>query len=286
MSSSNSSTRTPVARRTSTIAQAQKAWSSSQFEVASLAGAGVVGPDLAGDGSVAGGGTDQRLPGGGEPLSRLGLAGCLQDRVGCFALLIDAAHQRRQNGQPFAGAGIHAGFAVPLELSPVDLFFFDGAGNRPLGPAPRVVDGPLGQVQVERSDRDQALPIVQPWDVDGDLLPSLAAEIVFCLVRSRCFQAAATSSGRRRLSMPGWWHLQVPPEPRPQRAGEAFHAGVVQRRLAFAQIVHQQVADRTADQAVSVDEFLGCARPSAAPYLPQRGRRVRAEDAQLVRRSR
>src|SRR5215207_1194622 len=69
-----------------------------EFEVASLAGAGVVRPDLAGEGSVAGGGADQRLPGCGEPLSRLGVAGCPQDRVGCFALLIDGAHQRRQNG--------------------------------------------------------------------------------------------------------------------------------------------------------------------------------------------
>ena len=92
------------------------------FEVASLAGAGVVRPDLAGDGAVAGNGADQRLPGCGEPLSRLGLAGGLQDRVGRLALLIDGAHQRRQNGQPFAGAGIHPGLAVPLELSPVDLF--------------------------------------------------------------------------------------------------------------------------------------------------------------------
>src|SRR5271163_264799 len=48
-----------------------------EFEVASLAGAAVVGPDLAGDGCVTGGGADQRLPGCGERLSRPGLAGCL-----------------------------------------------------------------------------------------------------------------------------------------------------------------------------------------------------------------
>jgi hypothetical protein len=99
---------------------------------------------------------------------------------GCSAVLIDGAHQRRQHGQPFVGAGIHPGFAVPLELSPVDLFFLDGAGNRPPVPAPRVIDGPLGQVQVERSDRDQALPIVQPWDVDGGLLTSLARNCLLC----------------------------------------------------------------------------------------------------------
>lgn len=73
--------------------------------------------------------------------------------------------------------------------------------------------------------------------------------------------------------------LQVPPEPRPQCAREAFHAGVVQRGLAFPQIVHQHVPDRTAGQTVPVDQFLGCPRPSGAAYLPQRGRRVRAEDA-------
>ena len=83
-----------------------------EFEVASLAGAGVVGPDLAGEGSVAGGGADQRLPGCGERLSRLGLAGCLQQRVDSFAVLIDVAHQRRQNGQPFPGAGLTRIFCV------------------------------------------------------------------------------------------------------------------------------------------------------------------------------
>jgi hypothetical protein len=84
--------------------------------------------------------------------------------------------------------------------------------------------------------------------------------------------------------MPGWWISRSRQNRAPQHAGEAFHAGVVQRRLAFAQIVHQQVADGTAEQAVSVDQFLGCARASGAPYLPQCGWRVRAEEARTAQK--
>ncbi|KAF0963026.1 hypothetical protein MLGJGCBP_03847 [Rhodococcus sp. T7] len=69
-----------------------------EFEVASLAGDGVLRPDLAADGFVAGDGADQCLPGCGERLPRLGMAGCLQEHLGCFAVLIDGAHQGRQNG--------------------------------------------------------------------------------------------------------------------------------------------------------------------------------------------
>ncbi|KAF0963025.1 hypothetical protein MLGJGCBP_03846 [Rhodococcus sp. T7] len=166
---------------------------------------------------------------------------------------------------------------MPLELSPVRLFFLDGAGNRPLGPAARVVDGPLGQVQVERPDRDQALPIVQPWDVDGDLLPGLRRNRLLFGAQS-LFPGGGDLVGQAEAVDAGMVDLQVLPESRPQRAREAFHAGVVQRRLTLPQIVHQHITDRTADEAVSVDQFLGCARSSGAPYLPQRRRRVWADD--------
>ena len=42
--------------------------------------------------------------------------------------------------------------------------------------------------------------------------------------------------------------LEVCPEQVAEVVGEAVQAGVVQRGLAFAQIVHEQVADRAADQ--------------------------------------
>lgn len=95
-----------------------------------------------------------------------------------------------------------------------------------------------------------------------------AFRTVTVLVRSRCFHASATSAGRCRLLMPGWWCFEVGPEPgravlvpvspwfaKVER--ERFETGVVQRGLAFAQVVHEQVAHGPTGQLVSVDLFLG-----------------------------
>lgn len=50
--------------------------------------------------------------------------------------------------------------------------------------------------------------------------------------------------------------LQVFPESQRQRGGQAGQGVVVDAGLAFAQVVHEQVADGTAGQVVAVDELL------------------------------
>ena len=65
-------------------------------------------------------------------------------------------------------------------------------------PLPRGTDRP-GHARPRRPPTRPTRPNQTPTD------QSVGPEIVFCLVRSRCFQAAATSSGRRKPSMPGWW---------------------------------------------------------------------------------
>ena len=115
-------------------------------EVAALARGWVAGPDLPGG---PGGGPGQRLARGGECLAGRGLAGGLQERGGVLAPLVDGPGQHRQDRQPFAGPRVHPGLAVPRELAQADLFLADRARGDPRAPPARVLDRPLGQVEVK-----------------------------------------------------------------------------------------------------------------------------------------
>src|SRR5258705_13816855 len=75
----------------------------------------------------------------------------------------------------------------------------------------------------------------------------------------------------------GMMSLQVRPEQAAEEIGEAVQAGVVQGWLAFFEVVHEQIADRLADQAVTVDQLFGGALAERA-QLTQRDRRLGAED--------
>jgi hypothetical protein len=77
--------------------------------------------------------------------------------------------------------------------------------------------------------------------------------------------------------------FEVFPEHVPQVRGEASQAAVVQRRCAFAQVVHQQVTNRPAGEVEPVDELGGGALTGAAQLL-QPWRRVRPQDSRLVQR--
>src|SRR5262249_5759279 len=110
---------------------------------------------------------DQVLPGGGELLTWLGLPGGSQQVGGLRAALGDGSGEDRQDGEAFAGAGVHAGLAASFVLAPADLLAADRAGGDPRSPAGRVLDGPVRQVEVEGPDRGQALAVVDPRD--GDL---------------------------------------------------------------------------------------------------------------------
>ena len=72
--------------------------------------------------------------------------------------------------------------------------------------------------------------------------------------------------------------FQVCPEQAAEEIGEAVQAGVVQGGLAFFEVVHEQIADRAADQPVTVDQLLRGALSECAQFA-QCGRRLGAEDA-------
>lgn len=78
--------------------------------------------------------------------------------------------------------------------------------------------------------------------------------------------------------------LQVRPELAAEVVGQRLQAGVVQRRLTFAQVVDQQVTDRAAHDLVPVDELLGGALALGA-HPAQALRRVHSECPELTHHS-
>ena len=74
-------------------------------QVAVFPGGQVFGPDASG--GAAGGGAGQGLPGGGDDVAGAGAAGGLQQGGRVGVLPGGAADQDRQDGEPFAGAGVH-----------------------------------------------------------------------------------------------------------------------------------------------------------------------------------
>ena len=169
---------------------------------------------------------------------------------------------------------------MPFVLAPVDLLLADRAGRDPRAPAPRVLHRPVGQVQVERPHRGQALPVVDPRGLEPGLLPGPA--------RGRLrrgpqppLPALGHLDGQRQAVDARVVCLDVGPEPLPQVVGQRVHAGVVQRGLTLPQVVHQQVADRAADQPVAVDQLLGGPLPAGA-QLPKRPGRLHAQDTELA----
>ena len=83
-------------RRTLHSGPSQKTWSSLWSEVAAFSGGWVVRPDLLGD--VLDDPAGKGLTGRGEGFPGLGLASCLQERLGALTPLVDGARQNRENG--------------------------------------------------------------------------------------------------------------------------------------------------------------------------------------------
>ena len=61
--------------------------------------------------------------------------------------------------------------------------------------------------------------------------------------------------------MPGWWSSRSRQNRPARTCGQVAQGGVVDRGLAFAQVVHEQVADRPAGDAVAVDQLLAVSCP-------------------------
>ena len=125
-------------------------------QVAAFAGAGVLGPDPARSPVAM---TARRSvcppavntsPGPAAARRRAGAAACR-------ARSVDGGDQDGQDGQPFAGPLVHAGLAAATASCVLDVARPDRAGHGPRPPPGRVVDGPLGDVEVERADGDQGV---------------------------------------------------------------------------------------------------------------------------------
>ena len=104
LSWASSSTRMPVARRTSTIAQAQNASPSSAVRLRRLPVRGSSAQMLA---ALVAAERVRVMPGGGDGGAGAGLAGGVEQGLGVAAVPGGRAGQHRQDGKPFAGPGIH-----------------------------------------------------------------------------------------------------------------------------------------------------------------------------------
>src|SRR6266536_3075370 len=230
------------------------------------------GPDPAGGPGQPG--PAECLPAGGEQLSWPGCPGGVQPGRGIGAAAVDGGGEDEQDGEPFAGPLVHAGLGPGLALLELDVAAADRAGNGPRPPAGGLVQRPLPEVEIEGPDGHQDVVSGLPPD---DLLPAAGR---------------ADGPGLEALLPPGgdvgrqpqrvdarMAGFQVLPEPQRQRRCQAREGAVVDARLAFAQVVHEQVADRPAGKVIPVDQLLDGELPGEpGADHPDAGRRSGRED--------
>ncbi|MGV4988970.1 hypothetical protein ACVB8X_40960 [Streptomyces sp. NRAIS4] len=94
------------------------------------------------------------------------------------------------------------------------------------------------------------------------------------------FQARVTAGGSRSESVPGVRGFDSGPEQARERARDRVQAAEVQRRLPLPQVVHDQIADRPALDAVAVHQLLDAQLAKGKAECPDRCRGVLREDAQ------
>ena len=178
--------------------------------------------------------------------------GGLQPGGGVGAGAVGGGGEGGQDGEPLAGPGVHAGLGPGLLLLVLDVAGADGAGHGPRPPAGGVVQGPLGEVEVERPDDHQV--VVGGLAGDGLLAAAGSADgpgpqaLLPCGGDGGCQVQGADA---------GVVGFEVLPEARDQGRGQLEEGVVVDAGLALAQVVHEQVPDRPAGDAVPVDELLG-----------------------------
>ncbi len=248
-------------------------------QVAAPAGGGILGPC---PGAGAGGQyrPAQGLAGGGELLPwRRGLGG--EQALGSGAACgVDGGDQGGQDGQPFPGPLVHPGLAVRAFLLPGHLLIADRAGDGPRAPPGRVVDGPLGDVEVERPHHGQGVHPVMPRRQRLGDLPARARG-PDRLDGDPLLPRRRHAGGQPQRADPGMVELQVAPEQAGQGAGQAPQRRVVDHRLSFPQVVDDQGADRPAGDGITVNQLPGCQLAMRLEH-PDRGGRRRGEDAQRM----
>ena len=229
-------------------------------------------------GRMAGDRADQGLPGGGECLPGRGGASRAQQHVRVLAPLADGPDEHGQDRQALAGARVDAGLAVPGCLALVDLGRADRAPGHPRSPPGRVLGRPLRDVQVEGAHPGEAFTVVQPRDCDLGLLAGRGVCRRLRPGPPALLPAAGNLGGQLQGVDARVVLFEVLPEVPAERPCEGFQRDVVDHRLPFLQVIHQQVADRTAGQVVAVDHLLRRPLPGGAQF-PERPRRGRVEVA-------
>lgn len=76
---------------------------------------------------------------GGEQLAGRGGEGGLEPGGGVLAVAVGGCGEGGQDGEPLAGAGVHAGLGLGLLPGVVDVAGADGAGHCPRSPAGGIV---------------------------------------------------------------------------------------------------------------------------------------------------
>ena len=131
-----------------------------------------------------------------------------------------------------------------------DLLCPDRARCRPLRPPGRVVDGPLGDVEVERADCEQGVGRCGPGGFRPARGPSrrLAGDPVF--------PAGHLRRGQAQRADAGMMQFQVAPEQPAQDVGDRPQGRVVGGEVPFPEVAHQQVPDGDALDAVLADQLV------------------------------
>ena len=150
----------------------------------------------------------------------------------------------------------------------------DRAGCGPGSPPAGVIDGPLGQVEVEGPHRGQELAVADPLGIDHRLAAGRGGDGLL-LGPHALFPAVGDLGAQVQAVDAGMVGFQVGPE-HAQLAGQLLQAAVVHRWLAFPQVIDEQVTDGLAGKLVTVDHLLrralarGAQLRAAARALPGR----------------
>src|SRR5271157_4327268 len=238
-------------------------------QVAAAAVRGVLGP---GPGGVPFGHDcpAQFLPAGGERLAGLRLRAGGEPCRGGLPLAVGGCGEDGQDRKPFADPLVHPRLAAGQLFRVRYLLCPDRARWRLLRPPGRVVDGPLGDVEVERADREQGVGRRGP----RGLRPAGGASRR--LPRDPLLPAGRCRRGQAERADAGMAEFQVAPEQLAQEMGDRPQGRVVRRELPFAEVVRQQLADRPALDAVLADQ-LGRGELAAGGEHPDAGRSFRRE---------